>query len=78
MYSNKCILERQGVCILFSSPPDPGVKLVAECLALSSAEETQERARNLLYQLSTVRNLLDHPLNTCFSKVVNAIFGDNN
>jgi len=30
-----------------------GVKVVAECLALSSAEETQEYARNLLHQLST-------------------------
>jgi len=37
-----------------SSLPIPGVKVVAECLALSSAEETQEYARNLLHQLSTV------------------------
>jgi len=36
--------------------PIPGVKVVAESLALSSAEETQEYARNLLHQLSTVSN----------------------
>ena len=32
----------------------PGVKLIAECLALSSHEDSQEAARNILYQLSTV------------------------
>ncbi len=31
-----------------------GVKLVAECLAISPSSETQEAARNLLYQLSSV------------------------
>ena len=31
-----------------------GIKLIAECLALLSSEDTQEVARNLLYLLSTV------------------------
>ena len=41
----------------FHSPPSPdfpAVKVVAECLALSSSEETQDLARELLYQLFTV------------------------
>ncbi len=31
-----------------------GVKLIAECLALSQSEVTQEEARDLLHQLSAV------------------------
>ena len=32
-----------------------GIRAVAECLAKSNAEETQDCARNLLQQLSNVR-----------------------
>ena len=43
-----------------------GAKLVAECLALSSSEDTQECARNLLHQLCSVRSVSLHGLhNVC-------------
>ena len=44
-----------------------GIKAVAECLAKSNSEETQDCARNLLQQLSNVStNRLDLiPKNEC-------------
>ena len=39
---------------------DAVVKVVAECLALSSSEETQELAQQLLHQLFTVSESLHH------------------
>ena len=44
-----------------------GIKAVAECLAKSNSEETQDCARNLLQQLSNVStNRLDLiPINEC-------------
>ena len=46
-----------------------GIRAVAECLAKSNSEETQDCARNLLQQLSSVRHLFLH-LFTRYHKIL--------